>query len=240
LLQFHYDLGVLLHSKSRGQDVTDDVIQKIVDQINCGLSKVDPTMKMEIAELNVNVGTAAMDRADFDAANLYFKNATTLLENVDLWAINYELSLRFYSLKAKSAYCSGSVNEAITYLLEILERARCITDKHDAYYHYALYLLDCDEKAKSLATCIKVLSYLGESIPESIDKKTIATMMKQTGAKLAKKDILSIKDADTNNLLCFTLKMYVLLVRAFDLTRAIQYCHIFCSHSSLFHHFVSL
>lgn len=166
-------------------------------------------MKMEIAELIVKSGTAAMG-ADFDAANLYFKNATTLLADVDVWTTNYELSLRFYSLKAKSAYCLGSVNDAISYLLEILERARCFTDKQDAYYHYALYLFNCDEKAKSLAICIEVLSYLGKSIPESIDKKTKATMMKQTGAKLAQKEILSIKDAD--NKTSFTLKMHALLV----------------------------
>ena len=134
-LQFHYDLGMLLYSKSKEQD-SNDVIFHIVDQINHGVpSLVQPEIGVEIAELNLKAGDRAMTFSDYETASSYLRKAMALLPQSH-WRDHYEMSLRLYMLSAKAAYsCSrGNAQQTRALLKSILDNGRCIGDKLDAYY----------------------------------------------------------------------------------------------------------
>lgn len=135
MLQFHYDLGMLLYSISKGQGSNEGTFQ-IVDQINHGVpSLVQPEAGMEIALLNLKAGARAMEFSDYETASSYLSKAMTLLPQ-NHWRDHYDMSLRLYILSAKAAYsCScDNIEQTRTLLKTILENGRTIGDKLDAYY----------------------------------------------------------------------------------------------------------
>ena len=137
LPQFHYNLGVLLHSVSREQDVQlGGAIFQICDQINHGIpSLIQPKMQKDIVELNFDSGSMAMDRSDYETARSYLNNSLSLLPE-NHWSSNYGFSLRLFFLSAKAAYSCGDIEKASELLKEILKEGRCLEDKLDAYYLY--------------------------------------------------------------------------------------------------------
>ena len=130
LLQFHYNLGMLLYSASKGQDRSGAVFQ-VADQINHGISLIQPEMRVEFVGLNFSAGSRAISRC-YKTAYSYLKNAFALLPR-NSWSSHYELSLRVFLLYAKSAYSCGKVKKAYKALKTILQKGRCANDKLDAY-----------------------------------------------------------------------------------------------------------
>lgn len=138
VLQFHYELGMLLFSISKRQG-TNDATFLIVDQINHGVpSLVQPEGAVEIAELNLKAGVRAMEFSDYLTASSYLSKARSLLPTSH-WQDHYELSLRLYFMSAKVAYsCStDNIQHTRTLLKAILENGRSIGDKLDAYLLHA-------------------------------------------------------------------------------------------------------
>lgn len=113
----------------------DQINLVIVDQINLGLSLVEPSMRLDVAELNFNAGLTSLKVSDFATATAYFTNATSLLPH-DHWASAYDFCIRLFFNRAKSAYSRGYAEEAIRFLKEILDKGRCFEDKLDAYHYY--------------------------------------------------------------------------------------------------------
>jgi len=210
--QFHYDLGILLYSTSKGQDLGGALFQ-VVDQINHGIpSLIKPRMKIVIAELNFNAGRKAMDLSDFETASSYLNNALPLLPK-NRWRRHYDFSLRLLLLRAKTIYLRGNIEEACDSLMEIIKNGRCIEDKLDAYYLHVTILHACEEREEAYTICCEVLSQLKETIPDYVDMKDLTPMLQETGRMLARMsdaDLLGMKETD-NSSLRFTLKFYTLL-----------------------------
>jgi len=210
--QFHYDIGILLYSTSKGQDLGGALFQ-LVDQINHGIpSLIQPRMQIDIAELNFSAGRKAMDLSDFETAYSYLNNAFPLLPE-NHWSSHYDFSLRLFLLRAKSTYLCGNIEEAYDSLKEIIENGRCIEDTLDAYYLHVTILHACEEREEAYTICCEVLSQLKEKIPDSVDIKDLTPMIQETGGMLARMsdaDLLGMKETD-NSSLRFTLKFYTLL-----------------------------
>jgi len=133
LLQFHYDLGMLLRSTFKVHDLGDAIFQ-VVDQINHGVpSLIQPEVQVDVADLNFSAGSRAMKLSDYKTAYSYLNNALSLLPQGH-WNSHYELSLRLYFLKSKAAYSRGNIEEAHRSLKQILEKGRCADDMLDAYH----------------------------------------------------------------------------------------------------------
>mmetsp|Transcript_29922 Transcript_29922/g.63473 ORF Transcript_29922/g.63473 Transcript_29922/m.63473 type:complete len:914 (-) Transcript_29922:1454-4195(-) len=211
--QFHYDLGILLYSTSKGQDLSGTVFQ-VVDQISHGIpSLIQPELQIDIAELNFSAGSRAMDFSDYETAYSYLNNALSLLPK-NHWSSHYDFSLRLFFLRAKAAYSCGNIEEAYDSLKKILEKGRCIEDTLDAHHLKATILHACEESDEAYMTCCEVLSQLNETIPDSIDIPKMTAVVNETGGMLAKmsdEDLLEMKEMDSTTLQ-FTLSFYTLLV----------------------------
>lgn len=133
-LQFHHDLGFLLLSVSK-EDKKCTATFQIVDQINLDLSLIEPSMRLDAAELNFRAGSTSLKLSDFSTATSYFTNATSLLPH-NHWKSAYDFSIRLFFNRAKSAYSCGHAKEAIRYLKEILDKGHCFEDKLDAHHYY--------------------------------------------------------------------------------------------------------
>ena len=74
-----------MHSTCKGKEVG-DIQFVIVIHINQGLQLIDthPSLRMEIAELNMKAGNLGLDLSDFATANSYFSVTLSLLPE-DHW-----------------------------------------------------------------------------------------------------------------------------------------------------------
>ena len=135
--QFHHDIGFLLYSVSKNQDLTGDLIFQIIDQINYDLSLVEPCMQLDIAELNFKAGSVAMEMSEFTTAYSYLTNSLSMLPG-DFWSSHYEFGLRLFFLKARAAHSCGNIEEAKQSFCKMIEKGQCIDDIHilDAHYYY--------------------------------------------------------------------------------------------------------
>eukprot|EP00578_Thalassiosira_sp_NH16_P001854 CAMPEP_0181137228 /NCGR_PEP_ID=MMETSP1071-20121207/33599_1 /TAXON_ID=35127 /ORGANISM="Thalassiosira sp., Strain NH16" /LENGTH=1245 /DNA_ID=CAMNT_0023223979 /DNA_START=76 /DNA_END=3809 /DNA_ORIENTATION=- len=196
--QFHHNLGMLLYSASKGQDLSGAIFQ-VADQINHGISLIQPEMRVEFAGLNFSAGSRAINFSDNKTAYSYLKNAFALLPR-NSWSSHYELSLRVFLLYAKSAYSCGKVKKAYKALKTILQKGRCVNDKLDAYLLHVTILHACEERAEAYTTCCEVLSQLNETVPDSTDNGTMAEIVKRTGdmlSNISEVDLMDMKETDS-------------------------------------------
>jgi len=91
-----------LHAICQRKGIGDSQSQfAIVSQINRGLLLVEsPSLRMEIAELNMKAGNLSLDRSDFVTANSYFSVTLSLLSE-DHWEIMPTFSRSLYYSVAK-------------------------------------------------------------------------------------------------------------------------------------------
>ena len=133
---------MLLYFASEGQDLKDAIFQ-VVDQINHGVpSMIQTVMKVQVAVLNLQAGSRAIELSDYKTAYTYLKNAHSLLPE-NHWSTQYRLSLQVFFLGAKAAYSCGNLEEAHDLLQTILQKGHCIEDKLDAYYLHVTVSTDC-------------------------------------------------------------------------------------------------
>ena len=133
--QFHYDIGALLFLATKNQDLGDDVMFQIANQINHDLSLVEPCMQLDVADLNFNAGSVAMERSEFVTAHSHLTASVAMLPK-DPWRDHYEFCLRLFLLRAKAASSCGNVEEAKQALSKIIEKGRSLNDVLDAHYYY--------------------------------------------------------------------------------------------------------
>ena len=136
LPQYHYNLGILLHTMTKGSNVADEIIFSVTDQINYGIedsSAQSPELRIDLAKLNEMAGAKAVDRSDFVTARSYLNTALSLLP-ANHWKSHYELSLRLSFLLAQSANSCGDVEKAQLTLEFFLNECHGIEDKLSSYY----------------------------------------------------------------------------------------------------------
>jgi len=210
---YHYKLGMLLYSITKGNDV-DDIIFPIADQINHGiddLSKQNPGLWLDLAILNEMAGSKAVDCSDYVTAHSYFTISMSLLPP-DHWKSQHSFSRRLYLSLAKSAYACSDVEKAQGILQEILGECCCIKDKLPAYYLLVIILNARGEGMNAYNTCKEVLFELGEIVPESVETKESTKMIESTSKmtqNISDADLMGMKEMDEN--LSTALKFYNLM-----------------------------
>ena len=228
-LQFHFDLGMQLYSVTDGQDLCDTIFQ-IVNQINHGVPNlVQEQEREDIAELNFKAGSRAMDFSDYEMAHSYLSTALSLLPP-NHWSIHYEMSLRMYFVAANTAYTSGNNKKAFELLKSILGNGRCIEDKLDAYYLYAMMHHAREQSDEGYDTCVNVLQQFGETFPTTITLHELHGMMTDTGktlAQMSNADIQNVKSMDNSSSFRYYIKFFSLLVSK-DHTLCTSTCYYIC------------
>lgn len=157
----------------------------IIGQINKGLIVLekDPSLRIEIAELNVKAGNQRLDRSDFGTATSYFSVALSLLPD-DHWKSMYKFSLALYYSVAKAAYSSGNLEKAQKALRKIIDESKQLPEKLQALNLLVTVLVERNAREEAFTTSCEVLSNFGEVIPDSFDKKNARVMVKETSTML--------------------------------------------------------
>ena len=189
-----------LCSVTKGEDI-DDIVFSIVDQINHGIENSLPecqATRLDLVELYDVAGVKAMQLSDYGTARSYFNTALLLLPT-DHWNICYALSLRLSFLFAKSAYSCGDVEKAYDALQTIVNEARHLSEKLDAYHLLVVILHDREALEAAYTTTYEVLLQLGESIPDAFGQKEMKEMVHTTSkmlASLSKESLLGMREAE--------------------------------------------
>lgn len=161
----------------------DDIIFVIADQMNHGIDNVEcPELRSELATLNEMAGIKARGFYDHMTARSYFKIALKLMPD-DHWESCYEQSLRLYNCLAESAYSCGCAEVKGT-IQHILDNARCLDDKLDAYHVLTLLSRDADGLLEAYKVISSTLAKLGEELPEHISEEETAELLKTTSTTL--------------------------------------------------------
>lgn len=100
---------------------------------------------------------------NFLSSYAYLKTSVSLMPN-NCWSSHYKLSLECHVYLGKAAPPCGYIDEAKQALNTILSEAK-VNDKIDAYT-LLVSIQATDDPMTAFKTCIKVLAYLGESVPE--------------------------------------------------------------------------
>mmetsp|Transcript_19299 Transcript_19299/g.46304 ORF Transcript_19299/g.46304 Transcript_19299/m.46304 type:complete len:1293 (+) Transcript_19299:334-4212(+) len=212
--QYHYKLGMLLHSRTKGKDVG-ALIFYTADHINHGINSLPvecPELRVDFAKVNEMAGVKAVECTDYVAACSYLSTALSLLPT-DHWQRYYDQSLRLLFLSAKSSYSCGDVEGAQDILGEILDHCVCLEDKLDSYFLLVTIRNVRGHIKDAYSLCHGVLSQFGEVIPSSLDPKQTFKMIEETSIivnNLSDTDLLEMKEADEK--LCISLKFYNLIV----------------------------
>ena len=201
--QFHFDLGKLLYSIYKENEC--GMLYLIIGQINKGLIVLekDPSLRIEIAELNVKAGNQRLDRSDFGTATSYFSVALSLLPD-DHWKSMYKFCLTLYYSVAKAAYSSGNLEKAQKALQKIIDESKQLPEKLQALNLLVTVLVERDAREEAFTTSCEVLSNFGEVIPDSFDKKDAKAMVKDTSMMLGSLENIQhkIKPADQKTQYC--------------------------------------
>ncbi|KAL7543351.1 hypothetical protein ACHAXR_012671 [Thalassiosira sp. AJA248-18] len=229
--KYHYNLGMLLYSTTKGSDI-DDIVFSIADQINHGIdddsSVKSPDLRIDLADLNEMAGAKAVDCSDNVTSRSYLNIALSLLPS-DHWKSHYNRSLRLSFLLAKASYLCGDVKKAQGILQEILGECHCIEDKLPAYSLIVSILNACGEGRDAYIACQEVLSQLGEEIPESLDTKQATKMIEETSKMvqcISETDLLEMKEMDEK--LSITLKFYSLMATVSFFAKADMFGFLAC------------
>ena len=116
-----------------------------------------------------------------------------------------------YFCAANAAYTGGNDKKAFELLKSILENGRCIEDKLDAYYLYAMMQHSREQSDEGYDTCINVLQQLGETLPATITMPQLYGVMKDTGMLLGRMSDADIQlrfSTDNSSSLRYTIKFY--------------------------------
>jgi predicted ATPase len=109
--RYHFDVGMAL-LESRSKEKNHDLLV-ILDQVNFGVPSLlhDETQRLAIAELNYEAACEMMKGSNFTSA-YRLANTSVMLLPEDSWAVQYDLSLKFYILLAKAANSYRKIDEA--------------------------------------------------------------------------------------------------------------------------------
>jgi len=228
--QYHYRLGMILYSTTKGKDL-DDIILYTADQINHGVESLPvqcSELRVDLAKVNEMAGVKAAERTDYVAARSYLSTALSLLPT-DHWQRYYDQSLRLLFLSAKTAYSHGDVKEAQSVLNDILGECTCLQDKLNSYFLLATIRKSCCDTKGAYSICHEVLSKLQENIPPSFDPKQTAKMIGETAIivnRLSDTALLEMNEVDEKWEI--SLKFYNLIVHVAFFSRPDMVAFLVC------------
>lgn len=142
----------------------------MTDELNCSYGS------------NIGQHNRTQLECNFLSSHDYMKTAVSLLPS-DSWASHYELSLKCYYYLAKAAYPCGFIDESKDILSLIIEKAKDVNHKLDAYT-LLVSIQATNDPPKAFQTCIEVLGILGEKVAENdIDQAEAMAVFQQVKAK---------------------------------------------------------
>ena len=102
------------------------------------LVDIDGMDPIQMARLNVQVGTKAANKSAFVVAAEYFQLALANIENIsDRWTLHYNLCLELYTASSEIEFCIGNFSRGHGLAQEVLFHAKSAEDKFRAHLSLA-------------------------------------------------------------------------------------------------------
>ncbi|KAL3800896.1 hypothetical protein ACHAW5_002047 [Stephanodiscus triporus] len=164
---FHSKFGLaLVH---RQLDLIDDgMLFTAASQINLGgpaaINNAEQSVQM--ASLNLTVGTKAMEMSDFSSAYSFFDHEISFLKKRH-WQEHYDLSLQLFECASICALAKGDVVSLTLLSDQILRFAKRFEDKLNTMFDKVTVLTYTSKLPESVSMAISVLSQLGIELPET-------------------------------------------------------------------------
>jgi PAS domain S-box-containing protein len=184
----HLQIGRNLLEKTSPEQRSERLFE-IIDHLNQGLKLVTArSERTEIARLNLIAGQKAKAAKAYEAAFQYFTTGLKLL-NSESWQSEYDLTLALYSEAAEAAYLQGSFDEMEQLVEVVLDRAKTVVDKVQAYDSRIQGYLSQGNLKEALKTGLKALKLLGIDLIENPSQADIQRELESTAALLAEREI---------------------------------------------------
>jgi PAS domain S-box-containing protein len=184
----HLQIGCNLLEKTLPEQRSDRLFA-IVDHLNQGVELVTAqSERTEIARLNLMAGQKAKAATAYEAAFKYFTTGLQLL-NPESWQSEYDLTLALYSQAAEAAYLQGRFDEMEQLVEVVLDRAKKVVDKVQAYDSRIQGYLSQGNLKSALKTGLEALELLGIDLIENPSQADIQRELESTAALLAQREI---------------------------------------------------
>ncbi|MGB7891057.1 MAG: AAA family ATPase, partial [Microcoleus sp.] len=184
----HLQIGRNLLEKTSPEQRSDRLFE-IIDHLNQGLELVTArSERTEIARLNLMAGQKAKAATAYEAAFKYFTTGLKLL-NSESWQSEYDLTLALYSEAAEAAYLQGRFDEMEQLVEVVLDRAKTVVDKVQAYDSRIQGYSSQGNLKETLKTGLEALKLLGIDLIENPSLADIQRELESTAALLAEREI---------------------------------------------------
>jgi PAS domain S-box-containing protein len=184
----HLQIGRNLLKKTSLEQRSDRLFE-IIDHLNQGLELVTArSERTEIARLNLMAGQKAKTATAYEAAFKYFTTGLKLL-NSESWQSEYDLTLALYSETAEAAYLQGYFDEMERLVEVVLDRAKTVVDKVQAYDSRIQGYLSQGNLKEVLKTGLEALKLLGINSIENPSQLDVQRELEETAALLAGREI---------------------------------------------------
>jgi PAS domain S-box-containing protein len=189
----HLQIGRNLLKKTLPEQLLERLFE-IVDHLNHGIELVsDRAERNEIARLNLIAGQKAKAAAAYEAAFKYFTTGIQLL-NSESWQSEYDLTLALYSEAAEAAYLQGCFDEMEQLVEVVLDRAKTVVDKVQAYDSRIQGYSSQGNLKETLKTGLEALKLLGIDLIENPSRADIQRELESTAALLTEQEIEDLSD----------------------------------------------
>jgi PAS domain S-box-containing protein len=166
----------------------------IVDHLNQGIDLINTQLeRTEIARLNLMAGQKAKAATAYEAAFKYFTTGLRLL-NTESWQSEYDLTLALYSEAAEATYLQGCFDEMEQLVEVVLDRAKTVVDKVQAYDSRIQGYLSQGNLKEVLKTGLEALKLLGIDLIENPSQADIQRELESTAALFAEREIEDLID----------------------------------------------
>ena len=184
----HLQIGRNLLEKASPEQRSDRLFE-IIDHLNQGLELVTAQPeRTEIARLNLMAGQKAKTATAYEAAFKYFTTGLQLLDT-ESWQSEYDLTLTLYSEAAEAAYLQGRFDEMEQLVEVVLDRAKTVVDKVQAYDSRIQGYSSQGNLKETLKTGLEALKLLGIDLIENPSRADIQRELESTATLLAERDI---------------------------------------------------
>jgi len=126
-------IGRAMLERVKANPDSNSVSVHAVNFLNKAMSRLEPATKVELAQLNLKAGLAAMLRTAYDLAADYFNHGLELLDGQDQWKFHYSLCFDLHAHEAVCAALLSDVDRSNRLFESALEHAKTDHEKMDIF-----------------------------------------------------------------------------------------------------------
>jgi len=193
----HWQVGQRL-LQNTPLDEQEQKIFDIVNQLNQGRDRLKhQTEQDELAQLNLIAGRKAKASAAYQPAFNYLQigiallnpRQSLLLDRVDSWRQQYNLTLTLYLEAAEAASFSGHFEEMEQWTAVILQQAKTLLDTAKAYEIKLQANLGQQKLSEAMTIGLQALQFLGVELPKKPSHADLSKRLEDTKAIWAEQKI---------------------------------------------------